>query len=293
MFKGGIIAALVTPYTKDGELDSAEVKRLVRHLIDQGIEGFYVCGTTGEAFLLSMEDRMRMLEAVLEENNGKKTVICHCGTIATNDMTKLARHAERAGVDAVSAIPPFYYSFSEAEILGHYEALANSVDLPVVVYNFAAVSGFKFTIELFDKLFHDNSNIFSIKHTSYDLYMMERIKQKYPNSVIFNGHDEVWLSGLVAGADGAIGSTFNAIPKIYMKVRERYLAGDMAGAKAAQHDANDFIDVLLKFGTMQVIKEFLLRFGIDCHGLRLPFLPVSEEGIAAVKVLFEHYVNTY
>ena len=217
MFKAGIYAALVTPYKKDGSVDYREAKKLVRHLIEQGIEGLYVCGSTGEAFLLSMEERKKLLEAVLEEKNGETTIACHCASISTDQMTELARHAEKAGADAVSAVPPFYYKFSEEEVIGYYAALANSVDLPVIVYNYTELSGVKFTMEMFDKLFALKSNLFSVKHTSFDFYMLERIKSKYPSTVIFNGHDEVWLSGLIAGADGAIGSTFNAIPKIYLK----------------------------------------------------------------------------
>ena len=293
MFKAGIYAALATPYTKDGAVDYKEAKRLVRHLINQGIEGFYACGSTGEAFLLSLDERKKFLEAVVEENNGEKTVICHCASISTDQMTEIAKHARQTGADAVSAVPPFYYKFNADEIVSYYLALADSVDLPVIVYNYKELSGFQFTVELFDRLFAARKNIFSIKHTSFDLYMLERLKKKYPDSIIFNGHDEVWLSGLIAGADGAIGSTFNAIPKMYLTIRECYQKGDIKGAQNAQHDVNDFIDVLIKYGVIQVVKEFLQNYGINCNGTRKPFLPLSEEGKVQVKNLFDKYEAKY
>ena len=293
MFKAGIYAALVTPYTKEGLVDYKEAKKLVRHLIRQGIEGLYVCGSTGEAFLLNLDERKRLLEAVLEENNGETTVVCHCASISTDHMTELAKHAGDAGADAVSAVPPFYYKFSEDEIIGYYKALADAVELPVIVYNYTELSGVKFTMEMFDKLFALKSNLFSVKHTSFDFYMLERIKSKYPNTVIFNGHDEVWLSGLIAGADGAIGSSFNAIPKIYLKVRECYKKGDIVGAQKAQKDANDFIDTLIKYGGIQVVKEFVSYYGLECNGTRSPFLPISKEGKEAVGKLFDQYQKIY
>ena len=293
MFKAGVYAALVTPYAKDGSVDYKEAKKIVHHLIGQGIEGLYVCGSTGEAFLLSLEERMKLLDAVLEENNGETTIVSHCASISTEHMTQLAKHAGQAGADAVSAVPPFYYKFSEDEIIGYYRALADAVDLPVIVYNITQYSGVKFSVELFDKLFALKSNICSVKHTSFDLYMLERLKHKYPNSVIFNGHDEVWLSGLIAGADGAIGSTFNAIPKVYLKIRECYQKGNIADAQKAQNDANDFIDVFIKYGVIQVAKEFLTHCGLECNGIRPPFLPISEEGKEMVGKMFLQYQSVY
>ncbi len=115
---GGIYAALVTPYTKDGAVDYENVKRLVRHLINNDIDGFYVGGSTAEAFLLTEEERKKILEAVVEENNGEKPVICHTGAISTDMAISYAKHAEAVGADAVSSISPFYYKFSEAEIIG-------------------------------------------------------------------------------------------------------------------------------------------------------------------------------
>ncbi len=108
MFKAGTYAALITTYTKNGLVNYKETKRLVRHLIRQGIEGLYVYGLTGEAFLLSVEERMKLLDVVIKENRGETMVVCHCGSISTEHTTQLAKHAVQVGVDVVSAVPPFY-----------------------------------------------------------------------------------------------------------------------------------------------------------------------------------------
>ena len=112
----GIYAALVTPYTEDGAVNCREAKKLVRYLLAKGIDGFYVGGSTGEAFLLTQEERKLLLEAVLEENNGQAKVIAHVGQISTDLACDLARHASKAGAHGVSAISPFYYKFSFEEI---------------------------------------------------------------------------------------------------------------------------------------------------------------------------------
>lgn len=109
----GLHAALVTPYTETGEVNYRELKKLVRRLIAEGIDGFYVGGSTAETFLLTESERKGILEAVLEENNGEKLVVSHVGAISTRQAVDFAQHAEAAGADAVSAISPFYYKFTQ------------------------------------------------------------------------------------------------------------------------------------------------------------------------------------
>ncbi|MEG1985463.1 MAG: dihydrodipicolinate synthase family protein, partial [Oscillospiraceae bacterium] len=121
----GIFAALVTPYTESKEVSYTELKKLVRHLIKEGVNGFYVGGSTGEAFLLSHDERKKILEAVLEENAGERIVIAHVGCIGTDLAVDLAKHAESVGADAVSSIAPFYYKYSQDEICDYYDTLAN------------------------------------------------------------------------------------------------------------------------------------------------------------------------
>ena len=148
----GILAALVTPYTDDNKVDLPGVKKLVRYLMDRGIDGFYVCGTTGEAFLLTPDERKAILDAVLEESAGEKQVIAHVGNISTYFAIDMAKHAERAGADAVSAISPFYYQFSLDEIKGYYQDIMNSINTPLFIYNFPNASGFNLTPEVLSDL---------------------------------------------------------------------------------------------------------------------------------------------
>ena len=132
----GIYAALVTPYTSEGKVDYRELQKLVDYLICQGLEGFYVNGSTAEAFLLSEEERNSTIRAVVEANSGRAKVICHVGAISTEQAISFAKNAEKCGADAVSAISPFYYKFSEAEIVQYYQDIMSSTELPMFVYNF-------------------------------------------------------------------------------------------------------------------------------------------------------------
>lgn len=157
----GIYAALVTPYTSEGKVDYRELQKLVDYLICQGLEGFYVNGSTAEAFLLSEEERNSTIRAVVEANSGRAKVICHVGAISTEHAISFAKNAEKCGADAVSAISPFYYKFSEAEIVQYYQDIMSSTELPMFVYNFPNFSGFSLTAEVLEKLNH-NKNLLGI-----------------------------------------------------------------------------------------------------------------------------------
>jgi len=294
MISGGLFAALVTPYTKAGEVDYRMVKRLVRYLISQDIQGFYVCGSSGESFLLTDFERQSILEAVCEENNGDKPVICHCGALSTRQTLVLAKHAVRTGIDAISSIPPIFFKYTQQEIVDYYKELAVESGVPVVVYNFPDQVGFPVTAGMIQEMTKAASNIIGIKHTSTDLFQLERMKTQNPHLLIFNGYDEILLSGICAGADGAIGSTFNAIPKVYLRVMEAFENGDIPTARAYQTLANDFIQILMKNGVLVSIKAYLECEGIMCNGSRKPFSSILEDTVRhELSVYHKRYIKMF
>lgn len=285
----GIYAALVTPYTTGGEVNYAELKKLVRYLIRQGIDGFYVGGSTSEAFLLSGRERQKILESVLEENNGEKKVICHVGAISTEFAASLARHAKAAGASAMSAISPFYYKFTEKEIIGYYRDLMDAADLPMFVYNFPDFSGFSLSESVLDAL-KSSGNLRGVKFTCSDMFLLERIKTKNPDLVVWNGFDEMLLSGLCMGADGGIGSTYNCMAPLIRKIYDSFCAGDIAAAHAGQQQVNEVIQVLCKHGVFPAVKTILDFEGLDMGGCRKPFSPVSEQGKHELRAVYEKII---
>ena len=272
----GIFPALLTPFDSKGRVDEENLRRLVSTNIGRGVDGFYVCGSTGEAFLLKPEERKRILETVVSEVAGRVSIICHIGAIGTDSTIELGKHAEAAGADAVSSIPPFYYKFSAAEVVGFYRDIADAVGLPVIPYNFPALSGVTLTGDLIRQL-RENSRIIGVKFTSNDLFQLERMKKDDPTLIVYNGFDELFLAGLAMGADGAIGSTFNFMPEKFIGIRERVGAGDIVGARAFQEKANEVIQVLLGTGKPLNAHKFILGLqGIPCGECRRPFLPLTD-----------------
>lgn len=283
----GILAALVTPYHEDGSVNLTELRKLVRHLISQGVDGFYVGGSTAEAFMLSQEERKQILEAVVEENNGEKTVVAHVGQISTDMASDLACHAKSAGADAVSAISPFYYKFSAEEIKSYYFDIMDRSQMPMFIYNFPAFSGFGLTSELL-KEFKVNPHVIGVKFTGNDFFQMERMKKENPELIIWNGFDEMLLSGLAAGADGGVGSTYNCIFPLIRKIYENHLAGDYETAREYQHKVNDVVQVICRHGVFQSVKALLELEGFCFGGCRKPFGEISEAGRKQLETIYRN-----
>ncbi|APW40025.1 N-acetylneuraminate lyase [Rhodoferax koreense] len=285
---GGVYSALITPFHADGRLNLDQLAPLAEFELAQGLHGFYVGGSTGEAFLQTADERVAVLKAFARAVQGRARLIAHVGAIATDEAIHLAHAAADAGYDAISAIPPFYYDFSAAEVLAHYQALADATPLPLVVYNFPAKSARPLsTADLLTLLAHPK--IIGVKHTSQNLYQLERLKTAAPDAVIYNGFDEMFAGGMAMGADGGIGTTFNVMGRIFVEMYEALRRGDLPRAQRLQTRANAVIDVLIDIGVFPGTKAMLKLLGQDCGPCRRPFATLSASQMAKV----EHVVATH
>lgn len=282
----GVMPALLTPFNQQQQVDSESLRRLVRFNIEQGIDGLYVGGSTGEAFLQNTQEREQVLEIVAEEAKGKVTLIAHVGGISTHESQVLAQAAHRYGFDAVSAVTPFYYPFSFSEHCDHYRAVIDASDgLPMVVYNIPALSGVKLTLAQIDALI-SLPGVGALKQTSGDLYEMEKIRRAHPDLVLYNGYDEIFASGMLAGADGGIGSTYNVMGWRYMAIKQAVQEGDVQRAKQLQSECNKVIDLLIKVGVFRGLKTLLHYMDIIAVPLcRKPFAAVEEQYLPELKML--------
>lgn len=272
---GGILSALVTPFTADGGLALDAVPALVEHQLAQGIAGFYVGGSTGEAFLQNLDERAAFLAAVAKAAAGRCRLVAHVGAVATADALALGGAAAEAGYDAISAIPPFYYDFSRDELKAHYRALGAAVPLPLIVYNFGGRVGRLTNDDLLELL--DEPKVVGVKHTSQDLYLLERFKRHRPEAVIYNGFDEMCLAGLIMGADGAIGTTYNFMGDLFVRLAKAFADGRIAEAQRLQIVANRVIDVLIEVGVFPGTKGMLALMGLDVGPCRAPFRALTDK----------------
>lgn len=281
----GIYPALVTPFHTDGTIDTDTLQKLVKRNLVKGVDGFYVSGSTGESYLLTMDERKKVLEAVIEAAEGKK-VIANIGMIATEQSIELAKHAQKCGVDAISSVPPFYFPFTMKELVQYYVDLAESTELPVIVYNIPAMSKVNFSIEDLDLLFQ-HEKIIGVKHTSYDLFQLQQIVAGHPDKSIFIGHDEIFLSALSVGVKAGIGSTYNIMAEKFIQMRELFAQGNLTEALQIQNEVNEIVTALCKVGVFKGIKAILKMQGLDCGVCRRPFLELEDTQIAELEKIAE------
>lgn len=270
--KDGVYSALFTPATPEGELDEESLRKLVRFELSHGVDGFYCCGSSGEALLLQKEERMRIVEIVAEEAGGKVPFIVHTGSLSTREAIKLSVHAEKSGAAAVSLIPPIYYNYKQEEIFQYYKDVIDAVELGIIVYNIPQFTGISFSKA--NSILADEK-IIGIKHTSMNLFELERIKQAFPKKTIFNGFDEIWLYSMNAGATATIGTTVNICGKLLQAIRDKFGEKDIPGAQRLQSLLNEFVETLVGINVFPAAKYCMSVLGIDIGTCRKPFGTLS------------------
>ena len=278
----GIYPALLTPFDQNGKVNCDALKQLVRWNIEKGVDGFYVGGSTAEAFLLTEEERNLVYRTVAEEAAGNVNLIAHVGAISTEEAIRFGRVAKENGYDAISAIAPFYYKFSFDQIKKHYFDIVEAVDMPMIVYNFPNFSGVNLTVEQVAQFFADDRFI-GIKHTSNDFFALEQFKTNFPDKLVYNGFDEMFLCGLTMGADGGIGSTYNFMAEKFIQIQKLFSENRTQEAQEIQKEANRIIKALCKVGVMEGEKEVLCQLGFDFGHARAPFSQLNDEQKAFLK----------
>ncbi len=269
----GILPALITPFDAEGRFNPAVCEKLIERLYGAGVDGLYVCGTTGEGLLQTVEQRKQVAELALQASPPGKQVIVHVGAACLAEAIDLARHAARRGAAAISSLPPSGpYSFADIE--SYYRALAACCDAPLVIYFLPAVTASFTTIRQILDLC-SIPNVVGIKYTDHDMYKLSEVRKS--GAVVFNGYDEVLCAGLLMGADGGIGSFYNLVPELFVGVFRAARAGQWEEARRMQGRINELITLTFNFPLFPAIKTMLKWSGIDCGPVLAPRRNLTEE----------------
>jgi N-acetylneuraminate lyase len=275
----GVLPALLTPLTADEQFAPAACEQLIERLYAAGCHGLYLCGSTGEGLLQSPSMRQQVTEVAMRNAPKGAQVIVHVGAASTSQAVSLAQHAAAQGVTAVSALPPAgAYSFFEVK--RYYEAIAAASDSPVLVYFFPEINA---SIQTLDQIFELCSipGVVGLKFTDFDLYKMSLITRA--GYTLFNGRDEVFAAGMLMGANGGIGSFYNVVPELIVKVYEEASGGDYAAARKAQDRVNDLIRLTLRYPMLASLKQMLTWSGIDCGPCLAPRRGLTAEDAARLR----------
>jgi N-acetylneuraminate lyase len=282
----GIIPALFTPFDAAGNVNPTMARELIEHLLPQGVGGFYVCGGTGEGILLTEAERRLMAETAVDQVAGRAPVVVHVGAITTAEACRLAAHAEQAGADGISSIPPFYYNPGFLGVKEHYRAIGAASELPLYVYNIPGATGINVTPAMFLEMCQQIPTLAGMKFTSYNFFEMRQIIDLDVGGRALNivsGPDEMMLAAQAMGADGAIGLTYNFIGKLFVDAYHAFHAGEIARAKDLQAKANRIIQAYQVVGGISAAKAIMKLSGFDCGTGRRPNPPTTEAHVAKLK----------
>ncbi len=258
----GILPALVTPIDSEHRVKEAETRKLVEWELSHCVNGFYLCGSTGEGLILPAKTRKDLLEIVLDEVKGRVPVITHVGAIDVPTTLDLARHAKAAGAAAVSSIPPIYFQYSTEDVLAYYRELAEAAEIPLLMYGIG-LAGTKLTVSIVEELMKIE-NVIGIKWTYPDFFAMGQLKELNGGNInVINGPDEMLVCGLAIGADAGIGTTYNVMPGLFVSLYRAYQSGDVAEARRLQAGINRVIAVLIKYQAIASTKALLTDMGFD------------------------------
>lgn len=285
----GVFPAFYACYDKNGNISDKAVESYTRWLIEKGVKGIYVGGSSGECIYQSVEDRKLLLEHAVKAAEGKLTIIAHVACNNTKDSMELAAHAESLGVDAIAAIPPIYFKLPEHAIAQYWNDISSAApNTDFIIYNIPQLAGVALTIPLLREMLK-NPRVVGVKNSS--IPVMDIQKFKYEGTldgrkfVVFNGPDEQFISGLTMGADGGIGGTYSVMPELFLKMYELLKTGERETARALQYDVNNIIYKLCsgKGNMYAMIKAVLKkRAGLELGGVRAPLANLFESDMTIV-----------
>lgn len=284
----GIFIAFYACFDENDNISAEATRKLARFYAEKGVKGLYVGGSSGEGFLLTVEERKKMLEAVMDEVGTELKIIVHVGAAATKDSIELSKHAEKVGAHALSAVPNVYYKIPERSIELHWKNIMDSADLPFIIYNIPQTTGYDLSINLLKKML-SYPKVIGIKNSSMSTYDIQKFKAiGGENLLVFNGPDEQYISGRIMGADSGIGGTYGVMPELFLKAEEYYSMGNIEKAQEVQYTINEIIGDLLSFPSLYgAAKEVIKLRGINIGTTRLPLEPVSEEDLPKIKAVYE------
>lgn len=272
----GIIPPMITPFTKNGDLDIEGLKTLVGYLRNE-VDGLFICGSYGAGALMSVEERKKVAEVTMEVVDGKIPVVSMVGTTNNKDSVELAKHAASIGVSAVAAVGPYYFKHNEDDLIDFYTELIESVDIPVYLYDNPGFQGYEISIETVQKL--KEKGLAGVKDATFDILKYAKYERllKDDSFDLGLGTEAMWLSARALGCEAFIPGLANAFPEICRKMYQEGMEGKMEECRETQFKVNKMRDImyLAKSTQLAIYAMLEIRGIVTCYP-RKPFIPASE-----------------
>jgi len=281
----GVVVPLITPFTENGEVYEEGLKRLLDFQVEKGVHGIFPCGTYGSGPLMTTEQRKKVIEVTVNHLKSRIAVIAQVGAASTDETVKLAKHAEKVGVDVVAVVPPYYYSYDEVAILEHYKQIVRAVRIPVYAYNIPRTSGFTITPSILTKM--ADFGVQGIKDSSFSLvdfmhFIIELGKRE--NFTFMVGTEALLLPAMMVGAKGCVSGTANVFPELVVQLYNTITRKNYDEAVKIQMKAVEARKILTSAkSTIAICHRLLKERGIDVGVTKRPILPATDEEFNLVR----------
>jgi len=288
MFKGSIVA-IVTPF-QDNKVDEQKLRDLIEFQIKGGSSGIVPCGTTGESATLSFQEHERVIEITIEQAKKRVPVIAGTGSNSTDEAVMLTKHAAKSGADASLQVSPYYNRPTQKGLYEHFKAIADSVHIPIILYNIASRTGVNIEPETIARLARDCKNIVGVKEASGNLDQMSRIKQLCaPSFDLISGDDSLTLPVLAIGGTGIISVVANIVPGDVASLVAEFEKGNLKIAQELHYKLLPLIKAVFLETNPISVKTAMGLMGLCAPDLRLPMCSMQAENLGKLKIALEDY----
>ena len=289
----GVITAMTTPFTADGKVDTAALEEQTEYLIEKGIQCLYPCGTTGEMYLMSAEERELVAETVVKKAAGRVTVFIHVGAMTVDETIRLAQHAHKIGADGVGVVTPSYFTVNDRAMVEYYKTVCAALpdDFPVYVYVIPQLAHNDISAATMEQIAAACKNVVGVKYSFADMRRInEYLQVRNGNFSVVPGADDLFLPALVCGCDGVVSGCSGPFPEAFVAVYKAFQSGDLVGARKAQVAATELVKLMQFGGDMSIFKNILTFRGVTGGHMRKPLLDLTDEQVAQLKQQVAPYI---
>lgn len=273
---GRLVTAMITPFTKEHEIDWASLENVIEHLIETGTDTIVVSGTTAESPNLSHEEKLKLFQFTLNQSRGRVKVIAGTGSNNTKETISFTKEAEQLGVDGVMLVTPYYNKPSQEGLFQHFEAVAKSTSLPIMLYNVPGRTGVNLSVSTMVKL-AELENVVAIKEASGDLTQISQLIAAVPESVaVYSGDDGITLPVMAIGGVGVVSVASHVIGKEMKKMMEAFVAGDHQTAALIHQQSLPVFQGLFITANPVPVKYAMAKLNLCEPWVRLPLVEMTE-----------------
>lgn len=286
----GAGVALITPMHEDGSVNYDKLAEVIEYQIANHTDSIIICGTTGEAATLSTEEHIEVIKFCIEQVKHRIPVIAGTGSNCTSSAIELSQEAQNAGADALLCVTPYYNKATQAGLVGHFKAVADSVKLPIILYNVPSRTGCNIKPETVAAICKEASNVVGIKEASGDLSQVAMLMSIMDGRLdLYSGNDDQIVPIMSLGGKGVISVLSNVAPRQAHEIAADYLAGDVKSACRKQLEAIELIKALFCEVNPIPVKHAMNLIGMEVGPLRMPLSPMEPKNLETLKNAMKNY----